>query len=153
LARTVYIHRIYTPYMTVCLLIFLPKIPYIHRVYLWFCPTLCISDVRNWMGLLLNECCRRQFILGSPAQVLIVFHIYIDGNLTAMQLQTVLCVCMCASCVCVYVCVWDDSLRVMCDVWCMEGSTINCVCTLWILVISFSKSTCVGYVLHGLCCS
>jgi hypothetical protein len=57
------------------------------------------------MGLLLNECCRRQFILGSPAQVLIVFHIYIDGNLTAMQLQTVLCVCMCASCVCVYVCV------------------------------------------------
>jgi len=31
LARTVYI---YTPYMTVHLVIFLPKIPYVHRIYM-----------------------------------------------------------------------------------------------------------------------
>jgi len=27
-------NRIYTPYMTVYLVIFLPKIPYIHRIYM-----------------------------------------------------------------------------------------------------------------------
>jgi len=27
-------NRIYTPYMTVCMVISLPKIPYIHRIYL-----------------------------------------------------------------------------------------------------------------------
>ena len=31
---------IYTPYMTVYLVITLPKIPYIHRIYIWFRPTL-----------------------------------------------------------------------------------------------------------------
>jgi hypothetical protein len=27
-------NRIYTPYMTVCMVISLPKIPYIHRIYM-----------------------------------------------------------------------------------------------------------------------
>jgi len=34
LARTVYIHRTYTPYMTVYLVNSLLKIPYIHRIYM-----------------------------------------------------------------------------------------------------------------------
>ena len=39
--RGVYIRRfgqycMYTPYMTVYLVISLPKIPYIHRIYVWF---------------------------------------------------------------------------------------------------------------------
>ena len=33
-------NRIYTPYMTVYLVISLPMIPYIHRIYIWFWPTL-----------------------------------------------------------------------------------------------------------------
>jgi hypothetical protein len=33
-------NRIYTPYMTVYLMISLQKIPYIHTVYIWFWPTL-----------------------------------------------------------------------------------------------------------------
>jgi len=33
-------HCLYTPYITVYLVIALPKIPYIHRVYIWFWPTL-----------------------------------------------------------------------------------------------------------------
>jgi hypothetical protein len=33
-------NRIYAPYMTVYLVIFLPKIPYIHNIYIWFWPTL-----------------------------------------------------------------------------------------------------------------
>jgi hypothetical protein len=37
--------RIYTPYMTVYLVISLPKIPYIHRIYIWFWPTLFIYPV------------------------------------------------------------------------------------------------------------
>jgi len=32
-------NRIYTPYMTVYLVIFLPNIPNIHRIYIWFWPT------------------------------------------------------------------------------------------------------------------
>jgi len=28
-------HRIYTPYMTVYLVISLPKLPYIHRIYIY----------------------------------------------------------------------------------------------------------------------
>ena len=33
-------NRMYTPFMTVYLVISLPKIPYIHRIYIWFWPTL-----------------------------------------------------------------------------------------------------------------
>jgi len=39
-------NRMYAPYMTVCMVISLPKIPYIHRiytVYIWFWPTLNIA--------------------------------------------------------------------------------------------------------------
>jgi hypothetical protein len=36
-------NRIYTPYMTVYLVTSLPKIPYVHRIYIWFWPTLVIS--------------------------------------------------------------------------------------------------------------
>jgi hypothetical protein len=41
-------NRIYTPYMTVCMVISLPKIPYIYRAYhkpinVWFWPTLIIG--------------------------------------------------------------------------------------------------------------
>jgi hypothetical protein len=35
-------NRIYTPYMTVNLVISLPKIPYTHRIYIWFWPNLRI---------------------------------------------------------------------------------------------------------------
>jgi hypothetical protein len=35
-------NRIYTPYMTVLLVISPPKIPYVHRIYIWFWPTLRI---------------------------------------------------------------------------------------------------------------
>ena len=35
-------NRIYTPYLTEYLAIFLPKIPYIRRIYIWFWPTLHI---------------------------------------------------------------------------------------------------------------
>ena len=35
-------NRIYTPYLTVYLVISLPKIPYIHRIYIWFWPTLYV---------------------------------------------------------------------------------------------------------------
>jgi hypothetical protein len=38
-------NRIYAPYMTVYLVISLPKIPYIHRIYIWIWPTLCIYTV------------------------------------------------------------------------------------------------------------
>jgi hypothetical protein len=40
-------NRTCTPYMTVYLVISLPKIPYIHRIYIWFWPTLamCCRDV------------------------------------------------------------------------------------------------------------
>ena len=38
----IYIHRIYTPYMTVYLVISLPKILYIHRIYICLWPTLFI---------------------------------------------------------------------------------------------------------------
>jgi len=41
LARIVYIY-IYALYMTVNLVISLPKIWYIHTVYIWFWPTLCM---------------------------------------------------------------------------------------------------------------
>jgi len=42
-------NRIYTPYMTIHLVKSLPIIPYIHRIYIWFWPTLdmlhvCTSD-------------------------------------------------------------------------------------------------------------
>ena len=33
-------NRIHTPYMTVYSVISLPKIPYIHRIYIWFWPIL-----------------------------------------------------------------------------------------------------------------
>ena len=33
-------YRILTPYLTVDLVVFLPKIPYTHRIYIWFWPTL-----------------------------------------------------------------------------------------------------------------
>jgi hypothetical protein len=33
-------NRIFTPYMTVYFLISLPRIPYIHRIYIWFWLTL-----------------------------------------------------------------------------------------------------------------
>jgi len=36
-------NRINTPYTTVYLVIFLPKLPYIHCIYKWFWPTLCMS--------------------------------------------------------------------------------------------------------------
>jgi hypothetical protein len=36
-------NRIYAPYLTVYSVICLPKIPCIHRVYIWFWPTLCIT--------------------------------------------------------------------------------------------------------------
>ena len=36
-------NRIYTTYMTVYLVVSLPKIPYTHRIYIWFWPTLQIS--------------------------------------------------------------------------------------------------------------
>jgi len=44
-------NRIYTPYMTVYLMISLPKLPYIHRIYIWFWPTLHIL-----VGLTGYEC-------------------------------------------------------------------------------------------------
>jgi hypothetical protein len=37
LARTIYL---YTPYMTVYLVTSLPKVPYMHRIYIWLWPTL-----------------------------------------------------------------------------------------------------------------
>jgi len=40
-------NRIYTPYMTIRLVISLPKIPYIHRIYVWFWPTLRIIASMN----------------------------------------------------------------------------------------------------------
>ena len=40
-------NRIYTPYMTVYLVISLPKIPNIHRIYIGFWPTLLIDLVSN----------------------------------------------------------------------------------------------------------
>ena len=39
-------NRIYTPYMTVCLMKSLQKMPYIHHVYIWFWPTLIIFMCR-----------------------------------------------------------------------------------------------------------
>ena len=40
-------NRIYTPCMTVYLAIPLPKIPYVHRIYIWFWPTLQIIFGRH----------------------------------------------------------------------------------------------------------
>ena len=40
-------NRIFTPYMTVCLVNTLHKIPYIHRIYIWFWPTLHTSIHRQ----------------------------------------------------------------------------------------------------------
>jgi len=37
-------NRMYTPYMTVCLVISLPKIPYTNRIYIWFWPSLQIQE-------------------------------------------------------------------------------------------------------------
>ena len=36
---------IYTPYVTIYLVISLPKLPYIHRIYIWFWPTLAMCDL------------------------------------------------------------------------------------------------------------
>ena len=41
-------NRIYTPYMTVYLVISLLKILYMHRIYIWFWPTLEISSLTCW---------------------------------------------------------------------------------------------------------
>jgi hypothetical protein len=41
-------NRIYTPYMTVYLVLFLPKILYIHPIYIWFWPTLLFSRNKHW---------------------------------------------------------------------------------------------------------
>jgi len=65
---TVYVHRVYATYMTVYLVISLPKTLHIHRIYiyiyiyLWFWPALLItyhatlsvsvSILLNWCGLL-----------------------------------------------------------------------------------------------------
>ena len=45
-------NRINTPYMTVYLVNSLPKIPYIHRIYIWFWPTLHVSY--GWPALYRN---------------------------------------------------------------------------------------------------
>jgi len=34
---------IHTPYLTICVVISLPKRPYIHRLGIWFWPTLCVN--------------------------------------------------------------------------------------------------------------
>jgi len=39
-------NRIYTPYMTVYMVISLPKIPYTHRTYIWFWPTLLMRHTK-----------------------------------------------------------------------------------------------------------
>jgi hypothetical protein len=38
-------NRIYTYIYTVDLVISLPKLPYIHRIYIWFWPTLAMCDL------------------------------------------------------------------------------------------------------------
>ena len=38
-------NRVYTLYMIVCLVMSLSKIPYIHRIYIWFWPTLIVSGI------------------------------------------------------------------------------------------------------------
>ena len=44
-------NRIYTPYMTVYFLIFLPRIPYIHRIYMVLAnPTCEVVDVKACVG-------------------------------------------------------------------------------------------------------
>ena len=49
-------NRVYTPFMTVYLVIPLPKIPYIHRMYIWFWPTLSPSNslLPVWMSCALH---------------------------------------------------------------------------------------------------
>jgi hypothetical protein len=48
-------NRIYTPYMTVYLVISLPGEPYIHRIYLWFWPTLHMHELYQDRGLRLGS--------------------------------------------------------------------------------------------------
>jgi hypothetical protein len=60
---------IYTPYMTVCLVISLSKIPYIHRIYVWLWPTLHVCS--NWCGSLpmafcVTECAFAWGYLAAP---------------------------------------------------------------------------------------
>jgi hypothetical protein len=48
-------NRIYTPYMTIYLMISLPKIPYIHRIYMVLAnpnhvPYLCVGTQRERVG-------------------------------------------------------------------------------------------------------
>jgi len=45
-------NRMYTPYLTVCLVISLSKIPFIHRIYIWFWPTLKVLKVPTFTATL-----------------------------------------------------------------------------------------------------
>ena len=59
-----YVH-IYTPYMTVYLVISLPKLRYIHRIYIWFWPILLTSG--NLM--LLSQRLRQPGVAASQSQI------------------------------------------------------------------------------------
>jgi len=53
-------NRIYTPYMTVYLVISLPKIPYIHRIYM------VLANPIHMVLLLFMDCCDKWAAAQSP---------------------------------------------------------------------------------------
>ena len=58
-------NRIYAPYMTVYLVISLPKVPYIHRIYIWSWPTLLMFGLEA-AGLIVFICRVGQNCICTP---------------------------------------------------------------------------------------
>ena len=116
-------NRVYTTYMTVCFVISLPKIPYIHRiymvlanpihtviygVYIRFRPTLHIHDTYTHVHV-----CPRAGGHGEFSE---------ENHDPALRVSE-MCVCVCAcACVCVCLCVYVCVLLYRCVSVCM------CVC-------------------------
>ena len=61
-------NHVYAPYMTVYLVVSLPKTPYIHRKYMWFWPTLRIQHINTYRVLLLLIDHRETYITHREGQ-------------------------------------------------------------------------------------
>jgi len=157
-------NRIYTPYMTVCLMNSLPKIPYIHHIYMvlgsW--PTLLITlsadyfptvirvlqqavDARTTLRHYEMVAVMRNFAPlaplldhGVPLKAPNFYHAAISDWYVCECVRVCVCVCVCAKivCMCVCVCVCAKSVCV-CVYACVRDV---CVC----LCLSVSLSVCLS---------
>jgi len=103
--RRVSQNRIYTPYMAVCMVISLPKIPYIHRIFMvlanpttyivyciWYSIGIYVYDV--WFGVskCLQKVCIRCILYIVYYRYIHVYDVWFGVALTAYRIQNcVLC--------------------------------------------------------------